>query len=96
MFRFSVFKYNGLDIDLSQDFNFLNLPQIFIENLTLINIYIILYLLFSTVKFPHIIISLFFAILVALDKRLFRKAAFLYIYLLLSILIFFSSIYVAS
>ena len=90
LFRFSVFKYNGLDIDLSQDFTFLNLPQIFIENLTLINIYIISeYLLFSTVKFPHIIISLFFAILVALDKRLFRKAAFLYIYLLLSIFLIF-------
>ena len=86
LFRFIVFKHNGLNIDLSQDFNFLNMPQIFIENLTYSNIFIISkYLLFSTVKFPHIIVSLFFAILISLDKRLFRKATFLYIYLLLSV-----------
>ena len=85
-FRFIIFKYNGLSIDLSQDFNFLNIPQIFIENLTYSNIFIISkYLLFSIFKFPHILVSLFFAILIALDKRLFRKATFLYIYLLLSI-----------
>ncbi len=80
--RFIVFKFNGLDVDLSQDFNFSNIPNVFIKNLTLSNILIISkYLIFSIFKFPHIIISLFFAILIALDKRLIKKAAFIYLYL---------------
>ncbi len=96
LFRFMIFKLNGLDFDLSQDFNFLNIPQVFIKNLTLSNMFIISkYLVFSIFKFPHIFISLFFAILVALDKRLIKKAIFLYSYLFLSMFLI-SFIYLCS
>ena len=62
-----------------------------IINLTLISKYII----FSLFKFPHIVLSMFFALAIAFDKRLFKKFIFLYVYLFLSIfLIFF--IYLSS
>ena len=84
--RFLMFKVNGLDIDLSQDFDFFNIFNVFIENINISNVLFILkYIAFSIVKFPHIILSLFFSILILLDKRLFKKVIFLYVYLLLSL-----------
>ena len=66
------------------------------NNFKTANIYIILkYVVYSTVKFPHIILSLFFALLIIFDRKLFKKIIFLYVYLFLSIfLIFF--IYLSS
>ena len=94
--RFTIFKFYGLDLDLSQDFDFSNIITIFMNNFKTANIYIILkYVVYSTVKFPHIILSLFFALLIIFDRKLFKKIIFLYVYLFLSIfLIFF--IYLSS
>ena len=94
--RFAIFKFYGLDLDLSQDFDFSNIITIFMNNFKTANIYIILkYVVYSTVKFPHIILSLFFALMIIFDRKLFKKIIFLYVYLFLSIfLIFF--IYLSS
>ena len=94
--RFSLFNFYGLEVDLSKDFDFSNIFKIFINNFTFINLLIISkYILISFVKFPHIILSLFFAVLIAFDKRLFKKLAFLYIYLFLSVSLIFL-IYLSS
>ena len=94
--RFLIFKFNGLDLDLSKDFKFYEMPSIFFNNLTIINLALILkYVIFSLLKFPHIVLSMLFALAIAFDKRLFKKFIFLYVYLFLSIfLIFF--IYLSS
>ena len=94
--RFLIFKFNGLDLDLSKDFKFYEMPSIFFNNLTIINLALILkYVIFSLFKFPHIVLSMLFALAIAFDKRLFKKFIFLYVYLFLSIfLIFF--IYLSS
>ena len=94
--RFLTFKLNGLDLDLSQDFEFSNILSIFFNNFTIINLGLIFkYIIFSLFKFPHIVLSMFFALAIAFDKRLFKKFIFLYVYLFLSIfLIFF--IYLSS
>ncbi len=94
--RFLIFKFNGLDLDLSKDFEFHEMLSIFFNNLTIINLALILkYVIFSLFKFPHIVLSMLFALAIAFDKRLFKKFIFLYVYLFLSIfLIFF--IYLSS
>ncbi len=94
--RFLIFKINGLDLDLSKDFEFSNILSIFFNNFTLINLVLISkYIIFSLFKFPHIVLSMFFALVIAFDKRLFKKFIFLYVYLFSSIfLIFF--IYLSS
>ena len=94
--RFLIFKFNGLDLDLSKDFEFSNIISIFFNNFTIINLALISkYIIFSLFKFPHIVLSIFFALAIAFDKRLFKKFIFLYVYLFLSIfLIFF--IYLSS
>lgn len=89
--RFFIFKLSGLEISLSNDFDFLNLFSDLINNLSTNNVLIILkYIIFSLFKFPHILLSILFAIIIAMDKKLFRKYLFLYVYLFLSLsLIFF-------
>jgi len=94
--RFSLFKINGLDLSLSQDFDFENIIKIFFNNLSLNNFFIITkYILFSFVKFPHILMSLFFAFILLFDKQLFKKLKFLYLYLMLTIFLIFT-IYLSS
>ena len=96
LIRFLIFKFNGLDLDLSKDFEFYEMPSIFFNNLTIKNLALILkYVIFSLFKFPHIVLSMLFALAIAFDKRLFKKFTFLYVYLFFSIfLIFF--IYLSS
>ena len=96
LIRFISFKLNGLEISLSQDFDFSNIFKIFINNFSISNLFLISkYIIFSTVKFPHIILSLLFALVIFFDKPLFKKFMFLYVYLFLSLsLIFF--IYLSS
>ena len=53
------------------------------------------YIVFSAFKFPHIILSLLFAILICYKKSLFKKYIFLYVYLFLSFLLIFL-IYLSS
>ena len=94
--RFFIFKINGLDLNLSQDFDFENIIKIFFNNLSFNNFFIITkYILFSFVKFPHILMSLFFAFILLFDKQLFKKLKFLYLYLFLTIFLIFS-IYLSS
>ena len=94
--RFSIFKINGLDIDLSQDFDFQNLIKIFLNNISFNNIFIITkYILFSFAKFPHILISLFCAFVLFFNKQLFKKFKFLYLYLFLTIMLIYA-IYLSS
>ena len=94
--RFLIFKFNGLDLDLSKDFEFHEMLSIFFNNLTIINLALILkYVIFSLFKFPHIVLSMFFALAIAFDKRLFKKFIFLYVYLFLSIFLIFL-IYLSS
>lgn len=94
--RFFVFKLYGLELNLSKDFDFTNIFNIFFENLNFTNLSIISkYIIFSFLKFPHILLSLLFALLITFDKKIFKKVIFLYIYLFTSIaLIFF--IYLSS
>ena len=96
LIRFVSFKLNGLDLDLSKDFDFSNIFIILINNLSLTNILLISkYIVFSTFKFPHIILSLLFAVLISFNKSLFKKFIFIYVYLFLSVsLLFF--IYLSS
>ncbi len=94
--RFGIFKINGLDLDLSQDFDFQNIIMIFYNNISFSNIFIITkYILFSFAKFPHILVSLFFAFLLLFNKQLFKKLKFLYLYLFLTIILIFF-IYLSS
>ena len=96
LIRFISFKLNGLDVDLSQDFDFSNIFKIFINNFSITNIFLISkYIVFSAFKFPHIILSLLFAILICFNKSLFKKYIFLYVYLFLSFLLIFL-IYLSS
>ena len=84
--RFSIFKLYGLDLSLSKDFNFNSLTLSIINNLSIQNVfYIIKYIIISILKFPHILLSLIFAILITFNKSLFKKSLFIYFYLLLSI-----------
>ena len=96
LIRFILFKINGLDVDLSKDFDFSNIFIILINNFSFINILLISkYIVFSTFKFPHIILSLLFAVLISFNKSLFKKFIFIYVYLFLSVsLLFF--IYLSS
>ena len=96
LIRFITFKLNGLNVDLSTDFDFSNIFMIFINNFSFTNLFLISkYIAFSAFKFPHIILSLLFAVLICFNKSLFKKFIFLYVYLFLSIsLIFF--IYLSS
>ena len=94
--RFISFKLNGLEISLSQDFDFSNIFKIFINNFSISSLFLISkYIIFSTVKFPHIILSLLFALVIFFDKPLFKKFMFLYVYLFLSLSIIFF-IYLSS
>ena len=94
--RFFIFKINGLDLNLSQDFDFENIIKIYFNNLSFNNFFIITkYILFSFVKFPHILMSLFFAFILLFDKQLFKKLKFLYLYLFLTIFLIFA-IYLSS
>ena len=94
--RFLIFKFNGLDFDLSKDFEFSNIISIFLNNFTIINLALISkYIIFSLFKFPHIVLSMLFALAIAFDKRLFKKLIFLYVYLILSIFLIFL-IYLSS
>ena len=96
LIRFITFKLNGLDVDLSQDFDFSNIFTIFINNFSISNIFLISkYIVFSAFKFPHIILSLLFAIIICFNKSLFKKYIFLYVYLFLSISLIFL-IYLSS
>ena len=90
LLRFLTFKFNGLNLDLSQDFEFSNIVSIFASNFTIINLTLISkYIIFSLFKFPHIILSILFALAIAFDQRLFKKFIFLYVYLFLSIFLIF-------
>ena len=94
--RFFIFKINGLDLNLSQDFDFENIIKIYFNNLSFNNFFIITkYILFSFVKFPHILMSLFFAFILLFNKQLFKKLKFLYLYLFLTIFLIFA-IYLSS
>ena len=94
--RFLIFKFNGLNLDLSKDFEFSNIVSIFLNNFTIINLTLISkYIIFSLFKFPHIILSMSFALAIAFDQRLFKKFIFLYVYLFLSIFLIFL-IYLSS
>ncbi len=85
-FRFYIFKLYGLEFDLSKDFDFKNIISIFYENLKFKNLYFISkYIVFSFLKFPHILLSLVCAFLIFFDKKLLKKTLFLYFYLFLSI-----------
>ena len=94
--RFISFRLNGLEMSLSQDFDFSNILKIFINNFSISNLLLIFkYIIFSTVKFPHIIFSLLFALVICFDRYLFKKLLFLYVYLFLSLSLIFL-IYLSS
>ena len=96
LLRFLIFKFNGLDLALSKDFEFSNILSIFFNNFTIINLALISkYIIFSLFKFPHIVLSMLFALAIVFDKRLFKKFIFLYVYLFLSIFLIFL-IYLSS
>ncbi len=87
VFRFLIYKYFGIEYSLSKDFDFKNILEIFFNNFSFQNIIIVSkYLIISFLKFPHILLSLTFAVLIMFDKNLFKKSLFLYFYLITSIL----------
>jgi len=96
LIRFSLFKFYGLDINLSKDFDFKNIFEIFYQNLNFTNLFLIFkYISISSFKFPHIILSLICAVLIVRDRKIFKKCYFLYAYLFLSISLIFV-IYLSS
>ena len=96
LIRFSLFKFYGLDINLSKDFDFKNIFEIFYQNLNFTNLFLIFkYISISSFKFPHIILSLICAVLIVRDRKIFKKCYFLYTYLFLSISLIFV-IYLSS
>jgi len=96
LIRFSLFKFYGLDINLSKDFDFKNIFEIFYKNLNFTNLFLIFkYISISSFKFPHIILSLICAVLIVRDRKIFKKCYFLYTYLFLSISLIFV-IYLSS
>ena len=84
--RFKIFNFYGINVSLSEDFDFNNLFTIIFSNLNFNNIEIILrYLIISSLKFPHIALSLICGFLILFDKKLFLKSLFIYFYLVLSL-----------
>tara|TARA_B100000900_G_C20429771_1_gene654458 strand:- start:97 stop:906 length:810 start_codon:yes stop_codon:yes gene_type:complete len=84
--RFKIFNFYGINVSLSEDFDFNNLFTIILSNLNFNNIEIILrYLIISSLKFPHIALSLICGFLILFDKKLFLKSLFIYFYLVLSL-----------
>ena len=94
--RFIFFKFYGLEINLSKDFDFKSIFEIFYQNLNFKNLFLISkYILISFLKFPHIALSLICAVLIIKDKKIFKRCYFLYAYLFLSISLIFA-IYLSS
>ena len=94
--RFILFKFYGLDTNLSKDFDFKNIFEIFYKNINLNNLFLIFkYIVISSLKFPHILLSLICAVLIVRDKNIFKKCYFLYAYVFLSISLIFV-IYLSS
>ena len=88
--RFILFKFYGLDTNLSKDFDFKIIFEIFYKNINFKNLFLIFkYIVISSLKFPHIILSLICAVLIFRDKNIFKKCYFLYVYLFLSISLIF-------
>ena len=88
--RFYIFKIYGLNVDLSTDFDFQNIFNIFFNNFSINNLLLISkYIIISFLKFPHVILSLICSVIVAFDRKLFKKSLFLYFYLFTSILFIF-------
>ncbi|MBD1160666.1 hypothetical protein IDH30_00075 [Pelagibacterales bacterium SAG-MED15] len=84
--RFKIYNYYGINVSLSEDFDFKNLFTIFFSNLNFNNIEIILkYLAISSLKFPHIALSFICGFIILFDKKLFFKSLFIYLYLVLSL-----------
>ena len=84
--RFKIFNYYGINVSLSEDFDFNNLFTIFFSNLNFNNIEIVLkYLAISSLKFPHIALSFICGFIILFDKKLFFKSLFIYVYLILSL-----------
>ena len=96
--RFVVFDIYGLNIAIADqnDFDLLNVSTSVINNLSLYNFYFITKnFLISLVKFPFIIISLFFMIILFTKINIKEKNFFVFFYLILNIsfvyLIYFSA-----
>ena len=83
-FRFLIFKIYNLEVGLQDNYNFSNIFMIFLENLTLSNIIFIMENIFLTIfKFPIILVSLIFSLILLFDKSVIKNFLFVYIYLLI-------------
>ena len=84
-----VFKTYDFNILLSEDFNFFNLYDNILINISIDNILFILkHLFFSFFKFPSILLSIFFLILI-LKENNFSKTKFYFFFPVLNILFIF-------
>jgi len=86
--RFTIFDIYGLSTNIADkdDFNLLNLFSSLINNLSLYNLYFITKnVLFSVVKFPFIIISLFFMFILFNKITIKEKNFFIFFYFILNI-----------
>ena len=86
--RFYIFDIYGLKNSVadSADFDLLNLFGSIIKNFNLYNFYFISKnILISTIKFPYIILSLFFMIPLFFQVNLKEKNFFIFFYLILNI-----------
>lgn len=84
--RFIIFESNNLTVGLQSNFDFKNIFSIFYENLTIINLKIILINLILTIfKFPIIFVNLLISLLIIFSKIDSKKIFFVYFYFLLNI-----------
>ena len=81
--RFLIYKIYNLEIGLQDNYNLSNIFIVFSENLTLLNIILIMENIFLTIfKFPIILISLIFSLILLFDKSVIKNVLFVYMYLL--------------
>ncbi len=94
--RFLIYKIYNLEVGLQDNYNFYNIHKVFLENLSLSNIVLILENILLTIfKFPIILISLIFSLILLFDKSGIKNILFVYIYLLLH-LSFIFTIYLST
>ena len=91
LIRFLIYEYYELQVNLQDNYDFNNLIKIFINNIQYVNIILIFKHVFLTVfKFPVILFSLIFSLLLLFEKNKFKKILFLYFYLLLNLMFIFA------
>jgi len=86
LLRFGIYEINDLRVGLSPDFQLDKIFSILISNINLNNlVFILKHIIFSTIKFPFILLSIIVFIILILQKKDLKKFNFIYVYMCLNI-----------